>query len=304
MTEYTGGQQKVADYFQHLLSSCEYVPAISFSSRTRWDSANPWYPAYQAAAVEFVPANYQYQFLAGLDWEQYLASSHPHKQPIINLIQHVRHANPDQRLFSFLSRPAIRICVSTEVAAAIESTGRVVGPVVTIANGLDLPALPQLEKRWDLLILGPKNPQLAAELMAELGQRNGRVRMVSNWLARSELLALMAASRIVLALPSPSEGFYLPALEAMQYAELAIVPDCVGNRSFCLHQENCLRPEYKRDAIMAALNEGLGLLQAPSVLSRIQAHAARTLNYHSLARERQEFLALMGRADDLWRSLC
>lgn len=298
--EYTGGHQKVADYFAHVKLSSSFNPTIVFSSNSRWDESNPWFPEYQHQSLDYAPANYDYAFLAGMDWQIYLSSARPKNQPVINLIQHVRHADPAQPMHQFLSQRAVRICVSSEVAAAINATGKVNGPVFTIANGIDIPAIEPQQKRHDVLIFGPKNPQLAKELKNNLAQQSIHAACVTDWLPREELLMLLSSSRIAVMLPNPTEGFYLPALESMYYADITIVPDCVGNRSFCHNRQNCLIPEYNSAAVEAAVCEALVLLQQPEQLNIFKRNCAATLEYHSLQRERTEFLALMGRVDELW----
>lgn len=300
--EYTGGHQKVADYFAHVKSSTRFNPTIIFSSTSRWDNSNPWFPEYQYQTLDYNPANYDYVFLAGMDWQVYLSSARPKNQPVINLIQHVRHADPAQPMHQFLSEPAIRICVSPEVTEAIISTGKVNGPVFTIANGLDIPAIEVQQKRYDVFIFGPKNPQLADELKNTLARQGVHAFCVTNWLPREDLLTLLASSRIAVMLPNTTEGFYLPALESMRYADITIVPDCVGNRSFCHNRQNCLIPEYNSPALAAAVHEALALLQQPEQLNIFKRNCAATLQYHSLQRECTEFLALMDQVGELWQS--
>src|SRR5690606_30855960 len=108
------------------------------------------------------------------------------------------------------------------------------------------------------------------------------------------------ASRIAILLPSATEGFYLPALEAMNYAELTVVPDCVGNRNFCHDRQNCLFPAYNTQALVAAVKEALQLLEQPDQLNIFKRNCADILAYHSLERERTEFHDLMRQLDSLW----
>jgi len=300
--EYTGGHQKVADYFYHLKSSPEFLPHISFSDETLWDRTNPWFPDYQQQQAEYIPSNYDYAFLAGMDWQRYLTSNPPKNQPVVNLIQHVRHADPAQPMYEFLSQKAVRVCVSREVELAITATGRVNGPVFTIQNGIALPLLPGVEKQHELLIFGPKNPIQAQVLGDELKKQGIIAHCINHWLPREQLLGVLAASRIAVLLPSETEGFYLPALEAMHYADLTIVPDCVGNRSFCHDRQNCLFPAYNTPSLVAAVEEALHLLEQPEQLNIFKRNCANTLAYHSLERERTEFLGLMRQLDSIWQS--
>lgn len=299
-TAYTGGHQKVADYFQHLQSAPGFSASIAFSARTLWDESNPWFPAHAASRLEFNPAPYDYLFLAGMDWQAYLPFVHQCPRPVINFIQHVRHADPSHPLYQFLPNPAVRICVSPEVAAAITATGRVNGPVFTIANGIELPDLSALPKLHDVMILGTKNPLMAQQLADSLIATGLNVAMISRDIPRTQLYQIMAHSRIAVLLPHPTEGFFLPALEAMQFAQLVVVPDCVGNRSFCVDQGNCLMPGYNLAAILAAVAQAQIHLANPAALSAFAASAQATLAEHSLQRERQQFLAILAGMDELW----
>ena len=132
---YSGGHQKVFDYFSHLHDADEYRPAISFSSTSEWDESNPWFPDHES--IEFVPNRYDYLFLAGMDWSVYAQRGIDFEKPVINLIQHVRHASSDADVYPFLKHKAIRICVSPEVASAVRNLAN--GPVITIANGIEIP---------------------------------------------------------------------------------------------------------------------------------------------------------------------
>src|SRR5438552_2195391 len=78
-------------------------------------------------------------FLAGTDWRGVPELDRSHfPKPIINLVQHPRHAEPNSELRNFLRNRAVRICVSQEVADAITATGEVNGPVFTIPNAIEL----------------------------------------------------------------------------------------------------------------------------------------------------------------------
>ncbi|QEY17326.1 glycosyltransferase family 1 protein [Cellvibrio sp. KY-GH-1] len=301
--EYTGGHQKVADYFQHLKTSVDFSPYIGFSPQSKWDLTNPWFPEYQQQSVDYLPANYKYAFLAGLDWQTYLNANPPANQPIINLIQHVRHADPVQPMHAFLKQKAVRICVSKEVEAAVLSTGLVNGPVFTIDNGIDIPPIAAQVRQHQVFIFGPKNPELAKLLSQQLTTQGIDNHCVVDWVPRDLVLKSLASSRIALLLPNTTEGFYLPALESMCYAELTIVPDCVGNRSFCHNRQNCLFPAYNTPALSAAVTEALSLLRQPEQLNIFKRNCAQTLAYHSLARERAQFLDLIRQLDSIWASI-
>lgn len=296
---HTGGHQKVADYFEHLQSSCNFYPEISFSARTRWDISNPWFPEYQHRSVAFSPALYDVIFLAGMDWQVYLPEVREPGQPVINLIQHVRHANPDTELYGFLEQRAIRICVSPQVACAINATGRVKGPVFTIPNGVDLPVLPN-QKRYDIIILGIKQPDLAKQIEQHLAATGLSVLLVGQWVPRKSWYQLLAASRLAVLLPNTTEGFYLPALEALNYCDQVVVPDCIGNRDFCKHEQNCFMPMYDVDSILTSIGRSLALMNNNEALAECKRNAAKIVADYGIAKERKAFLAIMANVKKLW----
>src|SRR4051794_29637786 len=119
---FTGGHLKVWDYFSHVAASPAFEPRIAFTPESKWDATNPW-SAVRDRVADWKPNDADVLFLAGPDW-QALADdqrSNPGR-PIINLIQHQRHADHSSELRGFLKHKAVRICVSEEVAAAIRET--------------------------------------------------------------------------------------------------------------------------------------------------------------------------------------
>ena len=50
-------------------------------------------------------------------------------------------------------------------------------------------------------------------------------------------------------LPRAEEGFYLPALEAMASGCLVVTLDCIGNRGFRRHDDNCLVAESSPESL-------------------------------------------------------
>lgn len=302
--EFTGGHLKHAHYFANTqkLPGCDAAIVMNSADLVLEQQAHElWSGLNQCRVTEWSPNAGDVFFMAGDDWRYALKFTREYPQnPCINLIQHVRHANPQGVLYEYLKHKAIRVCVSPEVSEAIAATGVVNGPIITISNGLDFPEVPPLQKQWDLLILGPKNPQMALAIQEALKDQPLRIVLINNWVARDELLAAMSKSRIVMALPHETEGFYLPALEAMKYADLLIVPDCVGNRSFCRHQFNCLFPAYNKLALLAALDEGIKLLLNEPQRLALQINAAKTLLEHSMQREFQKYSELMSNIDEYW----
>lgn len=296
---YTGGHQKLFDYFSHLRAHPSYRPYIHFTPASRWDETNPWFGLPKKWIAPFEPARFDWLFLAGMDWQAYLAAGLLPDKPVVNLIQHVRHAAPGQDVYPFLKQKAIRICVSQQVADAIQATGRVNGPVFTIPNGHEIGCAPQPRVR-DVYILGLKQPALAQALAQRLEQAGHTFLLTTGQCPRDRVLQNMASSRVTVTLPNTTEGFYLPALEAMALSDIAIVPDCVGNRSFCHHRQNCLMPEMQPEAMAQAVAEALSVVADPQRLVPIRSGADETVKGHTLQQERQAFYRLLDDLGQLW----
>ena len=182
-------------------------------------------------------------FIAGRDWEILDAGGQDTSAcPVINLIQGVRHADPSLPLYQHLKRPALRICVSREVADAIEATGQANGPIHVVENGFkhaELAALRTPNKNNGCLVAGLKAPALARAVGKELSARGISHVVLTEQLPRKDYLSLMAAFEHAILLPQPIEGFYLPALEAMALGVSVVMPDCVGARSFAVDGQTC-----------------------------------------------------------------
>ena len=297
---YSGGHQKVRDYFEHFRSHPGYSPRIFFSGGVGTDGLWTGLSGHIAPAYE--PRRADINFLAGIDWQHYLQRPASRSTPVINLIQHVRHADPASDVFPFLAEKAIRVCVSPEVEAAISQTRVVNGPVYTIPNGINLAQLEnyaELEKASDIYILGNKQPLLATSLSEQLRDIGLSVIVHAEHTSRHLVLSSMAASDVVVLLPHETEGFYLPALEAMALSDMVVVPDCVGNRSFCKDGENCLMPALEREALLASTQQALSLVESGAALSFGQK-GQETLACHSLERERLAFYDILDNLEQIW----
>lgn len=285
---FAGGHLKVWDYFNHARASGIIEPSLYLTRDSLRDSTNPWVANGERIESEWRPETAAALFLAGLDW---LAVPGECRKPVINLIQHLRHADPGDERFGFLRRPALRICVSQEVATAISSTGEVNGPVLTICNGLSTPGLPAPASERDIqvLIAGYKQPELAARLAAVLEAARIQVQCLTKQLHRHDYLALVARASVTVFLPHEREGFYLPALEGMALGTFVVCPDCAGNRSFCLHEKNCFLPTYNIESISSACREALARISSGSS-TEILAGGLRQAHLHSSEQERSLFL--------------
>ena len=300
---FTGGHLKVWHYFNHVRAAPSHTAHVAFTPESVWDASNPWSRARDAVVAHpagFVP---DVVFLAGLDWNRIepRPTSRAGK-PVINLIQHVRHAEPDDPRYPFLRRRAVRICVSAEVASALEATGQVQGPVITIPNCIDLDELPApappTGRDLDLLVVATKQPAWGGALVAQLQRAGRRVHLLDAHVARDDLLAVMNRARVTLFLPRSTEGFYLPALEGMAMGTVVVCPDCVGNRSFCLPGVNALRPAYHDEDVREQVEAALALPAAEA--TRLVRAAGVTAREHDLAVERDRFHQVLRDLPRLW----
>jgi len=287
---FTGGHLKLADYISHvdafpLCRSELYVTPASRSDHLWVDHPH--------LVANYNPLQADILFIAGLDWEALrIYDRIEERTPVINLVQGLRHADPDSPLYSYLEKRAVRICVSDEVAAAISSTGRCNGPVHTIRNAIDHGLLTAdngyLESK--IVILGTKQPQLASQLEQSLRDHELAPLCIIDPLLRQELLAISRDAHVIVTLPTASEGFYLPALEAMAMKRAVICPDCVGNRDFCRDDDTCLMPA---NDVASLTNAVLRLLRDEQLLNRLQERGHAQSLQHRIERERQQFHALL-----------
>ena len=231
-------------------------------------------------------------FLAGLDWyvlDEFGVDTS--RRPVINFIQGFTHVDPGDRRFALLERRALRISVSPALTEALLATRRAAGPIVTIENGIDLSAIPRTDRTPNsVVIAGAKNPPIAAEVAKELTALGFAPTLINDFIPRDALLSAFARSEIAVTLPLEREGFFMPPLEAMALGCATVVPDCLGNRSFCIDEHTALVPTYTVPAICNAI---LSLLASPQRRQRIAASGKAMADTYSLARERGQFISAL-----------
>jgi hypothetical protein len=287
---FTGGHLKFADYVRHVDASSFCESLIHVTPTSHRDHL--WHDHPRLLST-YDPLNADLLFVAGLDWlalQDY--NDIEVAKPVINLVQGLRHADPDHRLYSFLERRAVRICVSDEVAAALSSTGKCNGPIHTIRNCIDHDLLPA-DKHYrasKVVILGVKQPGLARQLEQSLCEHGLAPFCITDALPRQVLLEINRDAHVIVTLPSASEGFYLPALEAMAMRRAVVCPDCIGNRGFCRDDDTCLMPANEVSSLSNAV---LRLLRDEPLLSRLQAQGYAQSLQHQIEQERQRFHALL-----------
>ena len=276
----TGGHLVHAQYMRMISAMAGYDVRLYMTPRSAPIALSPWASFADRLETTWDPEVADLHFVAGFDWLAHpRARALEREKPFINLIQGVRHADPQSPLYEFLDRRAIRICVSEPVQAALVATGRCNGPVVTIRNALD-PDLLTCEgarKEISAAIVAVKQPRLAEALGAALVRAGIDVDVIHRC-DRPVFLSRIARARVVVTLPQEREGFYLPALEAMALGCLVVCPDAVGNRGYCEPGVNCLMPaaftfEALLETAQAALSLPDGARAAMVLAARATARA-------------------------------
>jgi hypothetical protein len=296
-----GGHLKVWHYFNHVLAAPGFDARVHFDANSSWDSSNPWAQALDHVIESVDGLSPDALFVAGRDWQRLDELGLLDRGiPVLNLIQHVRHAQEWSVQSNYLDRKAIRICVSPEVAAAVEEAGSR-GATVVIPNGMDVPVTEsgdQSAKPVDLFIAGLKHPVLAARVAGQLA-RNGRsVEVLTEHVPRETFLEAIGRARVTLFLPNEEEGFYLPALEGMALGTIVVCPDCIGNRSFCLPGLNAFRPPFRFDDIVLDVESALTLSEP--VATALRKESMETARHHSIEAERNRFGEVLANLDALW----
>lgn len=286
LIEYTGGHGKVWDYFRHA-RALGWDARVFLTERSLRDGCNPWMTSPQYIEPEWQPHACDVLFLAGMDWAALNDPRHP-PRPVINLVQHVRHAWPNHPLHAFLPAPAHRICVSQPVADAVLATGIINGDVSVIPAALDLPdvaAASTSAQSSRVLVAALKAPELGRALALELRQRGMDVELLEHWLPRAEYLARVAAATAIVALPHPAEGFYLPALEAMALGVPVVSIDCVGSREYMRDGENCVLSAAEPQALMDAVER----VMQPGQVKQLRRNGRLTAAAYGQQQERERF---------------
>ena len=239
-------------------------------------------------STAYHPEQSDIAFLAGIDWRRYLPQK-PEGQPVINLIQHVRHGDQQHELFQYLQHEALRICVSDAVRKAIEPYAN--GKCITIKMGHVIPQMIR-PKDIDLYILGKKNPNMAIRIAEWANKANLSVCCDHGLVERNTVFANMARAKVSLVLPNPTEGFFLPGIEAMALSDRVVVPDCVANREYCLSLTNTTVCDYTEKACINAVKFASQRRQHP--LQRIEKLRGKYIaRQYSLAKEKRQYQKLI-----------
>ena len=143
-----------------------------------------------------------------------------------------------------------------------------------------------------------KNPTLAKTLSQRLTEIRIEHSLITEFRERHRFLDILKRSTIAVCCPDPEEGFYLPALEAMALGCIVVTNDCIGNRSFCFHEHNCMIAERSVESLVSTTMRVLTMdrVEREKLLLGARASAGN----HSLDSERVRFQAVLQDIDQLW----
>lgn len=288
-----GGHIKVRDYIDHVAAHPGFRARLWLTPDSKRD--DPLWRGLDDVIVErWDPAEADILALAGLDWRSLTPDQRAAPPcPVLNLVQHTRHADPAEERYGFLGHPATRVCCSPQVEEAIRATGRVNGEVMTIPYGID-PALWGYESRErdvDVVVCGSKRPAMAAEIGATLRKAGHTVVVLDGIVPRVEFLDTLARGRVAVFLPNDGEGFYLPALESMAMGIPVVCPALGGLQSFLVDGENALTPPCEAAPLADAAR---GVLAHSDADRRARlAAAAEVARRHSPEAERRAVHGLL-----------
>ena len=281
----SGGQIKVRDYFMHCLQHPKLEPYLYFTPRSSYEDSELWAEVPRERIVgDDVDASYDLGFVAGKDWE--LLAKTAATGAVIHYLQSLEQCDEAHPLFGLLKRPAHRICVSDAVAAA--SAPHRTGEVTVIESGIPLGLFaPGTKRAGSALIWGRKSPAFATRLHEALRARGVECELLLEYVSREEFARRLGESELFIGIPKPSEGFFLPALEAMASGCAVVCPDASGNRGFCVDGETCLMPDAEDlDSYLDMIDR---VRRDEGLRAWLQRAGAETAAAHSLDAERERF---------------
>ena len=281
----SGGHIKFHDYFAHCIRHPGLEPYIYLAYERTSDAGAIWDADRERIVPTLDLEPYDAVFIDGRDWEL-LPPSVENNKNIIHLIQDFRHGDRSDPRFSYLSRRALRICISPELAEAVRP--HACGPVAVIPNGVDTTTFsPAAKEPSSVLVWARKDRELGKSLRAVLAERGVSVRLLTRPVERREFAKLLAVSDVFVGITKEREGFFLPALEAMSSGCAVVCADAVGNRGYCIDRETC------RTASFGDLDDHVRLVQElladRQQLDALRARGLATARAYTLEREQALF---------------
>jgi hypothetical protein len=297
-----GHHLKVWHYFKYLLDEPGWSPLVMLTGDSVWDESNPWYAVPDRVIREERPMPADLYFFSGPMWRPLARDRRADSPvPVIQYVQSLRHALPDNIRHARLAHRAIRICVSEHVAESVRESGAARGPIVTIPAAIDVADLqrrfPPAGRDTDLLIAAMKQPEMGARVAQRLQAPGRNVRLLDSLIPHDRFLDGMRRAKVTLFLPFRDEGAPLPMLEGMALGTFVVCPDAIGNRAYCLDGFNCYRPEFDEEKIVEA---AAAAVERYDALAPLLTNAAATVRDYDLPAERAAFLDLLRAVDRIW----
>jgi glycosyltransferase involved in cell wall biosynthesis len=291
----SGGSLKVKHYFEHSLGLETLETKLYMPPETEWSTENLWYPHKAKVIPRIEWGEVDIAFISGWGWERFIPKKYHENPPftIIYLIQSFDKLDPQSRRYKFLFKPAIHVCVSDPLKKRLQNIDHVNGDIRLIAAGTDLVDFPIMESRLksiDVLIVGNKNVELGQELEKRFKSYNKKSVFLSKTINREMFINYLLRARITILLPQKTEGFYLPAIEAMAAGSLVICPYVLGN-DFCIDGYNCLVPDYNIQSIISCLDKAL--VFSSDKFQEMLHKARKTSLENNLKKERKSFHSLI-----------
>jgi len=293
----SGGALKVRHYYEHALSHKNFNTLLYMPDDIDWHQSNPWYKYRDNVLPEIDWNVVDIVFISGWGWERFIPSKYHYESTfkVIYLVQHPSKLMPEFDRYKNLDKPATRICVSGAMTEMANKIPNINGPVLTIPAGTDLTELQSLAekpKTTDVLIAGLKNPAMGEALYAKLGSLGLTVKLLTERMDRRSFIDFISVAKIVVCLPNPLEGFYLPALEAMALNALVICPYAIGN-DYCIDGKNGFVPAYTLEDIYNVVRKSLELTDEE--MNVIKRHAGDTVKAHDIKLEKKSFHELLNK---------
>jgi hypothetical protein len=292
----SGGQIKVRDYFDHCLAHPDVEPFIWFgpgsdrTARSLWADVEGGRLVSDRDALAFDAA-----FVAGRDWRWLSGKGLPQ---VINLVQHVKHADADDPRFPYLQRPALRICVSEAVREAISP--HAAGEVTTVPAGvpLDLFRATGTREPGAVLVLATKQPKFGRRLTQALRAEGTPITLLDEPVARRDFATMLQRAEVFVGLPNEREGLYLPGIEALAAGACLVCADAAGNSGYCIDGESALVPAAgDLDEHVQAVRK---LLSDRGLRDSLRRRGRAIAEAHSLEAERDAFFGVLAK---LWPEL-
>lgn len=299
-----GAYLKLWHYFEYVRRSSRYSPAAYLAPDSILQPTTTWMDPTVRWLNEWNPYRSDRLFLTAFNWRIVPEDC---ATPTLHLVQSVLHADPNNERYQFLRRRAFRITVNPTITDAINATGIVNGPVVTIPIGTDIQRPTDAETGllpWtagcrpiDVFVAGKKNPEVALAVAEALRRAGVSVTCVTDNIPRPEFLSYLARSRVVLALPALQEGFFLVPLEAIGHGCVVVCPNGGGVEHY-ERDVHLFKPQYTIEAILDSVDRALSA--SADDVEALQAAGADLLHRHDLQREERQFRAVLELFESGW----